>query len=82
VSVRFGVDGLNLNFTAYTFVTGIVLAAVLLSVAGQPRFVRVGLYVLIIAFVYGILLNGTRGAMMAIVLDVSRDVGCCCHRRS
>ncbi|MEV4656121.1 O-antigen ligase family protein [Micromonospora sp. NPDC049301] len=68
LTVRFGVEGVNLNFTAYTLATGCLLASLLLTVRGQHPAVRVLLALPLPVLACGVLLNGTKGALVAITL--------------
>ncbi|MFI2711453.1 O-antigen ligase family protein [Micromonospora sp. NPDC018662] len=67
-SVRFGVDGVNYNYTAYTFVTGALIALVLVRLRPSPRAVRVCLLACLPVLALGVLLNGTKGATIALAL--------------
>ncbi|GAA3735709.1 hypothetical protein GCM10022225_18040 [Plantactinospora mayteni] len=68
LSVRFGITETNINFTAYSFVTAAVLSVLLLSVPGQPRVARFGLYAVLPVLAYAVLLTGTKGALIALAL--------------
>jgi O-antigen ligase len=70
-SVRYGVDGVNFNYTAYTLVTGAVLAVVLLYVAPSRAIVRAGLLSLVAVFVYGVILTGCKGATIGLLLGAA-----------
>ncbi|WP_434743547.1 O-antigen ligase family protein [Micromonospora sp. SH-82] len=83
LSVRYGIEGFNINFTAYSLATGFLLALVLIRVGGLHRLLRLGLYGLLPVLAYAVLLNGTRGALFALVLGtgyfvVSRWAGRFC----
>ncbi|MFI6256833.1 O-antigen ligase family protein [Micromonospora zamorensis] len=68
LTVRFGVEGVNLNFTAYTLATGCLLASLLLTVRGQHWAVRALLALPLPVLACGVLLNGTKGALVALTL--------------
>ncbi|MEU2664299.1 O-antigen ligase family protein [Micromonospora sp. NBC_01740] len=68
LSVRYGIEGVNINLTAYTMVAGILLAVLLGSVGGLPRAVRLALYACVPLLGYAVLLSGTRGALAALLL--------------
>ncbi|MER7442050.1 O-antigen ligase family protein [Micromonospora avicenniae] len=68
LTVRFGVEGANLNFTAYTLVTGCLLAMLLTTVRKQRRVIRFLLLLPLPVLALGVLLNGTKGALVALVL--------------
>jgi O-antigen ligase len=76
--IRRGVDGLNFNYTAYSLVTGVVVALMLLAfLPPLARRTRVALWLLNGLLTYAVSFTGTRGAMvalasMAIYLLVSR----------
>lgn len=68
LEVRLGIQGTNINFTAYSLVTGVLLICLLLRTDGQPRSVRLCLYTLVAVSAYGVALNGTKGALIALAL--------------
>ncbi|MEU4773239.1 O-antigen ligase family protein [Micromonospora sp. NPDC023644] len=68
LTVRFGVEGINFNFTAYTLVTGALMASLLLTIGGQRRLTRLLMLAPLPVLAWGVLLNGTKGALVALVL--------------
>ncbi|WP_091095945.1 O-antigen ligase family protein [Micromonospora citrea] len=68
LSVRYGIEGFNINLTAYTMVAGILLAVLLGAVGGLPRAARLVLYAIVAMLGYAVLLSGTRGALAALLL--------------
>ncbi|WP_377504889.1 O-antigen ligase family protein [Micromonospora vulcania] len=70
MAVRFGIEGTNINFTAYSSVTAFVLALGLLKIRAQPRLVRIGLTVALPVLASGVFLNRTKGALVALLLVV------------
>ncbi|GAB3957843.1 hypothetical protein GCM10027614_74090 [Micromonospora vulcania] len=67
---RYGIDGAEVNGTAYTLAVGVVLALVL-AAAGRGRAVlRVAPLALAALLGYGVLLTGSRGAAIGIVFGV------------
>ncbi|GAA4379556.1 hypothetical protein GCM10023146_38870 [Nocardioides caricicola] len=69
-AARVGVEGLNYNALAYAFATGAAVLVLLWAAVGPSRRKVAALTgaAVAIAFYVGILLNGTRGAVIAIVL--------------
>ncbi|MEU8168560.1 O-antigen ligase family protein [Micromonospora sp. NPDC049004] len=70
-NVRYGVDGININYTAYSLATGAVLAVVLLHVGPRSRAMRAVLVVTLLALAYGVLLTGSKGATLGLVLGAA-----------
>ncbi|MEU8184081.1 O-antigen ligase family protein [Micromonospora sp. NPDC049047] len=70
MAVRFGIEGTNINFTAYSSVTAFVLALCLLKMRGQRRLVTIGLLTALPVLASGIFLNRTKGALVALLLVV------------
>ncbi|MET8045205.1 O-antigen ligase family protein [Micromonospora sp. NPDC005215] len=70
MAVRFGIEGTNINFTAYSSVTAFVLALGLLKIRGQRRLVTIGLITALPVLASGIFLNRTKGALVALLLVV------------
>ncbi|MGW4498547.1 O-antigen ligase family protein [Micromonospora sp. NPDC004336] len=70
-NVRYGLDGINMNYTSYTFVTGAVLAVVLLRFGPRARVVQATLLGALLAFGYGVVLTGSKGATLGLVLGAS-----------
>ncbi|MEU4470490.1 O-antigen ligase family protein [Micromonospora sp. NPDC023888] len=70
MAVRFGIDGTNINFTAYSSVTAFVLALGLLKIRGRRRLVTIGLITALPVLASGIFLNRTKGALVALLLVV------------
>ncbi|MFF4881197.1 O-antigen ligase family protein [Micromonospora sp. NPDC000668] len=68
MAVRFGIEGTNINFTAYSSVTAFVLALALLRIPGQRRLVRIGLIAALPVLASGVFLNRTKGALVALLL--------------
>ncbi|MER7469957.1 O-antigen ligase family protein [Micromonospora sp. NPDC000018] len=68
LTVRFGVEGINFNFTAYTLVTGALMASLLLTVGGQARLTKLLTLAPLPVLAWGVLLNGTKGALVALLL--------------
>lgn len=66
LNVRYGIEGYNINFTAYSLVTGCVLAIVVTNVSGLPRLIKLGIYAMLPVLAYAVLLSGTRGALVAL----------------
>jgi O-antigen ligase len=71
LSVRYGIEGFNINLTAYTMVAGILLAVLLGTVGGLPRAARLVFYASVPLLGYAVLLSGTRGALAALVLGAA-----------
>ncbi|MGC4789861.1 O-antigen ligase family protein [Micromonospora sp. DT178] len=71
LSVRYGIEGFNINLTAYTMVAGILLAVLLGTVGGLPRAARLVLYAIVALLSYAVLLSGTRGALAALLLGAA-----------
>ncbi|WP_422739391.1 O-antigen ligase family protein [Micromonospora sp. WMMD729] len=67
---RYGVDGREVNLTAYTLVVGVVLALVLALAGAHRRAVRVASLPLIALLGYAVLLTGSRGAAIGMVLGL------------
>lgn len=70
-AARIGVEGLNYNALAYAFATGAAVLVLLWATIHQPakrRVAAVAGVAVACAFYVGILLNGTRGAVIAMVL--------------
>ncbi|MFF0152242.1 O-antigen ligase family protein [Micromonospora sp. NPDC005203] len=70
MAVRFGIEGTNINFTAYSSVTAFVLALGLLKIRGQRRLFTIGLITALPVLASGIFLNRTKGALVALLLVV------------
>ncbi|MCX5070034.1 O-antigen ligase family protein [Micromonospora lupini] len=70
MAVRFGIEGTNINFTAYSSVTAFVLALGLLKIRGQSRLVTVALTAALPVLACGVFLNRTKGALVALLLVV------------
>ncbi|MEV0724397.1 O-antigen ligase family protein [Micromonospora purpureochromogenes] len=68
LTVRYGIDGFNINFTAYSLVTGFLLTLLVIRVGDLPRKARFALYALLPVLAYAVLLNATRGAIAALVV--------------
>jgi O-antigen ligase len=68
LTVRFGVEGINFNFTAYTLVTGSLMASLILTIRRQPRLTKLLMIAPLPVLAWGVLLNGTKGALVALVL--------------
>ncbi|MFC0509177.1 O-antigen ligase family protein [Micromonospora costi] len=66
-NVRYGLDGININYTSYTLVTGAVLTVVLLRVGPRSRVVRSALFGTLAVSVYGVLLTGSKGATIGLI---------------
>ncbi|MFG1779338.1 O-antigen ligase family protein [Micromonospora sp. NPDC049048] len=71
LTIRYGIEGFNINLTAYTMVAGILLALLMGAVGGLPRAARVVLYASVPLLGYAVLLSGTRGALAALVLGAA-----------
>lgn len=71
LSVRFGIEGVNYNYTSYTLVTAAMLALVLLQTHQHGRAVKVCLYALVGLCGYGVWLTGTRGGLVALGLGAA-----------
>ncbi|MFG1839851.1 O-antigen ligase family protein [Micromonospora sp. NPDC049175] len=71
MAVRFGIEGTNINFTAYSSVTAFVLALGLLKIRGQRRLVTIALTTALPVLASGIFLNRTKGALVALLLVVA-----------
>ncbi|MEU7996438.1 O-antigen ligase family protein [Micromonospora sp. NPDC049060] len=71
LSVRYGIEGFNINLTAYTMVAGILLAVLLSTVGELPRAARLVLYAIAALLGYAVLLSGTRGALAALLLGAA-----------
>ncbi|MFC0096745.1 O-antigen ligase family protein [Micromonospora marina] len=71
LSVRYGIEGFNINLTAYTMVAGVLLAVLLGTVGELPRAARLVLYAIVALLGYAVLLSGTRGALAALLLGAA-----------
>ncbi|MEV4825345.1 O-antigen ligase family protein [Micromonospora sp. NPDC049274] len=70
MAVRFGIEGTNINFTAYSSITAFLLVLGLLKIRGQPRLVTIGLIAVLPVLASGVFLNRTKGALVALLLIV------------
>ncbi|WP_175649165.1 O-antigen ligase family protein [Micromonospora avicenniae] len=70
-NIRYGLDGININYTSYTMVTGAILAVILFRVGPASRALRAALLGTLLVFAYAILLTGSKGATLALFLGAS-----------
>ncbi|MGC4853473.1 O-antigen ligase family protein [Micromonospora sp. DT4] len=66
--IRVGVGAVNPNYTAYALVTGVVVAIAVARAGGLSRRLRLAVLAAVPLLVYAVVWNGTRGALMALVL--------------
>ncbi|MGC5286529.1 O-antigen ligase family protein [Micromonospora sp. DT231] len=64
---RYGIDGREVNGTAYTLAAGVVLALVLAAAGAHRPVLRLAPLALAVLLGYGVLLTGSRGAAIGIV---------------
>ncbi|QTE29022.1 O-antigen ligase family protein [Pengzhenrongella sicca] len=65
---RYGIAGVNLNYTAYSLTTGLAIIVLLWQVRGPLHRARPLLLVLVPLFYFGLAQNGSRGAFLGAVL--------------
>ncbi|MFE9201804.1 O-antigen ligase family protein [Micromonospora sp. NPDC007230] len=68
---RYGIDGINLNFTAYTLTAGMVLALVVAAVTTGRLLLRLSPLAIAMFLGYAVLLTGCRGAAVGMVLGAA-----------
>ncbi|MGI5522211.1 O-antigen ligase family protein [Micromonospora sp. CA-259024] len=69
---RYGIEGINVNFTAYTLAAGVVLSLVLAVVASTgPTLLRFGPLALTLLLGSAVLLNGSRGATIGMLAGLT-----------
>ena len=66
-NARYGIEGVNFNYLAYSLATGVALTVLLWATGPTHRAWRICLLVTAALFYLGIALSGTRGALAAIV---------------
>ncbi|MFI0794535.1 O-antigen ligase family protein [Micromonospora rubida] len=66
-SIRYGVEGVNYNYTAYSLAAGVVLAAVLLLLGPSTKIEWICIAATAAVLFWGVLLTGTRGALVAVL---------------
>ncbi|MFG1884820.1 O-antigen ligase family protein [Micromonospora sp. NPDC049102] len=66
--IRVGIGAVNPNYTAYSLVTGVVVAVAVARAGGLSRRLRLAVLAAIPLLAYAVVWNGTRGALMALVL--------------
>ncbi|MFY1620567.1 O-antigen ligase family protein [Micromonospora sp. WMMD736] len=66
--IRVGVGAVNPNYTAYSLATGAAVAVAVALAGGLSRRLRLAVLAVIPLLAYAVLWNGTRGALMALVL--------------
>ncbi|SBT39309.1 O-antigen ligase like membrane protein [Micromonospora narathiwatensis] len=69
-SVRYGIDGVNFNYTSYTLVTGLVLGLALLLLRPATLAERLGIAAALLLIGYGVVLTGTRASVIGVLLGV------------
>ncbi|MCX5070019.1 O-antigen ligase family protein [Micromonospora lupini] len=67
---RYGVDGKEVNVTAYTLAVGVALALVLAAAGAHRRLLRLTPLALIVLLGYAVLLTGSRGAAIGVLLGL------------
>ncbi|MEU8087946.1 O-antigen ligase family protein [Micromonospora sp. NPDC049101] len=67
---RYGIDGREVNGTAYTLAAGVVLALVLAAAGAHRPVLRLAPLALAVPLGYGVLLTGSRGAAIGIVFGL------------
>ncbi|CCH17331.1 O-antigen ligase family protein [Micromonospora lupini] len=67
---RYGVDGKEVNVTAYTLAVGVALALVLAAAGAHRRLLRLAPLALIVLLGYAVLLTGSRGAAIGVLLGL------------
>jgi O-antigen ligase len=67
---RYGIDGKEVNVTAYTLAAGVVLALVLAAAGAHRPLLRLAPLALAALLAYGVLLTGSRGAAIGIVFGI------------
>ncbi|WP_406058178.1 O-antigen ligase family protein [Micromonospora sp. NBC_00860] len=70
LTLRAGIEGITVNFTAYTLVTGALAAILLIICHGRSLVVKVASLTAMAMFGFGILLGGSRGAAIALTLAI------------
>ncbi|MEV0214666.1 O-antigen ligase family protein [Micromonospora sp. NPDC050695] len=70
-SIRYGVDGVNYNYTAYSLAAGVVLAAVLMLLGPSTKVEWLGIVAAAGILFWGVLLTGTRGALISILVGAA-----------
>lgn len=68
---RYGIDGREVNGTAYTLAAGVVLALVLAAAGAHRPVLRLAPLALAVLLGYGVLLTGSRGAAIGIVAGLA-----------
>lgn len=66
-SVRYGVEGVNSNYTAYSLAAGVALAAVLMLLRPSTKVERLCIVAAAGVLFWGVLLTSTRGALIRIL---------------
>ncbi|MEV1314800.1 O-antigen ligase family protein [Micromonospora arborensis] len=69
-SIRYGIEGVNYNYTAYSLAAGVALAGVLLLLRPSTKIEMLGIAGAAAVLFWGVLLTGTRGALIAIVVGL------------
>ncbi|GGO24196.1 hypothetical protein GCM10011576_45470 [Micromonospora parathelypteridis] len=67
-SIRYGVEGVNYNYTAYSLAAGVMLAGVLLLLRPSTKIEMLCIAAIAAVLFWGVLLTGTRGALIAILV--------------
>ncbi|MER5334805.1 O-antigen ligase family protein [Micromonospora sp. NPDC002717] len=70
VATRYGVEGREINATAYTLAVGVVVAMLLTAAVHRRPILRVAPPLLALPVVWGMLLTGSRGAAIGALLGV------------
>ncbi|WP_406068039.1 O-antigen ligase family protein [Micromonospora sp. NBC_01638] len=70
-SIRYGVEGVNYNYTAYSLAAGVALAGVLILLGPSTKVERLCIIAAAAVLFWGVLLTGTRGALIAILVGAT-----------
>ncbi|MEU5944852.1 O-antigen ligase family protein [Micromonospora sp. NPDC047465] len=70
VATRYGIEGREINATAYTLAVGVVVAILLTAAVHRRPILRVAPPLLALPVVWGMLLTGSRGAAIGALLGV------------
>ncbi|WP_327031944.1 O-antigen ligase family protein [Micromonospora ureilytica] len=67
-SIRYGIEGVNYNYTAYSLAAGVALAAVLMLLGPATKIEWLCLLAAAAVLFWGVLLTGTRGALISVLV--------------
>ncbi|MEH0932518.1 O-antigen ligase family protein [Micromonospora sp. CPCC 205558] len=70
-SIRYGIEGVNYNYTAYSLAAGVAVAAVLLLLGPSTKVEWIGILAAAAVLFWGVLLTGTRGALIAVLVGAA-----------